>query len=480
MAFIDGTVVTVALPVLQSTFRASVADVQWIIESYALLLSSLLLAGGAAGDLFGRRLVYIAGTTLFALASVFCGLSTDIRMLIVSRAVQGIGAALLVPGSLAIISASFEEKDRGRAIGTWSGFTSITAAIGPVLGGWLVEHASWRWIFFINVPVAIVVLVLVTQHVPESKGGKRDRRLDWIGAALASVGLGGMVFGLIESSARGWRDPTVAGSMIGGFIALAGFLFRETRAPNPMLPLDLFRSRNFSGANLLTLFQYAALSGALFFLPFELVQVQGYTPTQAGAALLPFILIMFVLSRWSGGLVRRVGAKLPLVVGPIITVLAFALLTMQTEGRSYWTTFFPGIIVLGFGMALVVAPLTTTVMNAVPQDRAGIASGVNNAVSRVAGLLAVAIFGILLVSVFNHRLDRSLHTLDLAPGVRHSIEEQRTKLAAIEMPPGIAPGQAEGIRETIGRSYTAGFRSVMLLSSLLSLLSALWAWLIIR
>jgi EmrB/QacA subfamily drug resistance transporter len=480
MAFIDGTAVNVALPALQTVFHAEVTDVQWIIESYALLLSSLLLTGGAAGDLFGRRRTYIAGTALFSAASVFCGLSTDIRMLILSRAVQGVGAALLVPGSLALITASFEEEYRGRAIGTWSGFTAITAAIGPVLGGWLVQHASWRWIFFINFPVSIAVLALVIRYVPESRGHDKGRRLDWPGAALASGGLGGIVFGFIESSNRGWQDLAVIGALVLGVGSLALFLLRESRVNNPMLSLDLFRSRNFSGANLLTLFQYAALSGALFFLPFDLIQVQGYTPTQAGAALLPFILIMFFLSRWSGGLVRRIGAKLPLVAGPIITAAAFALLMVPAVGQPYWTSFFPGILVLGLGMALVVAPLTTTVMNAVPQDRAGIASGVNNAVSRVAGLLAVAIFGILLVNVFAYRLDRSLSNLDVRPDLRQTIERQSTKLAAIEVPPGTPAIQAELIRETINKSYVTGFRSVMLLSALLSLLSALCAWLVIN
>ncbi len=480
MVFIDGTVVNVALPALQAAFHASVTDVQWIIESYALLLSSLLLAGGAAGDLFGRRLVYVAGLVLFTAASAFCGLSTDIRALILARALQGIGGALLVPGSLAIITATFAEEDRGRAIGTWSGFTSITAAIGPVLGGWLVEHASWRWIFFINLPLAIIVLALVRRHVPESRGEDRERRLDWAGAALTAAGLGGVVYGLIESSGKGWADPSVIGGLTGGCIALAAFLFVESRIKNPMLPLSLFRSRNFSGANVLTLFQYAAMSGALFFLPFNLIQVQGYTPTEAGAALLPFILIMFFFSGWAGGLVRRFGSKLPLVTGPIITAAGFALLCVPRTGGPYWSTFFPGIVVLGLGMTVVVAPLTTTVMNAVPQGRAGIASGVNNAVSRVAGLLAIAVFGILLVQVFFSRLDRNLSGLDLRPGLRSSIQQQRTRLAGIELPRDTPPVQAVIIKETIDRSYVAGFRSVMLLSALFSLLSALCAWLMIR
>lgn len=480
MAFIDGTVVNVALPALQAAFHASVSEVQWIIEAYALFLASLLLVGGSAGDLFGRRRIYVLGILIFAVASIFCGLSTDIHSLIFSRAAQGIGGALLVPGSLAVISANFEERDRGQAIGTWSGFTSITAAIGPVLGGWLVEHVSWRWIFFINPPLAIIVLALIRRHVPESRRTDGDRRLDSTGAVLVSVGLGGLVYSLIESSNKSWTDPVVVGAMIGGLIALTAFLLKEMRVKNPMLPLALFRTRNFSGANLLTLFQYAALSGALFFLPFDLIQVQGYTPTQAGASLMPFILIMFLLSRWAGGLVRRFGSKLPLVAGSIIAAVGFALLSFPGIGGSYWSTFFPGVVVLGLGMAMVVAPLTTTVMNSAPKDRAGVASGVNNAVSRVAGLLAVALFGILLVQVFSSRLDFALSSHDLRPHLRRSIEQQRTKLAGIKLPVDTSPGEAQVIKEAIGESYVSGFRSVMLLSSLFSLLSVICALLLIR
>ncbi len=480
LAFIDGTVVNVALPVLQAAFRATLSDVQWIIESYALFLSSLLLVGGAAGDLFGRRLVYVAGIVLFTAASVLCGLSNDIHALILARALQGVGGALLVPGSLAIISAAFTEEDRGRAIGTWSGFTSITAAIGPMLGGWLVEHASWRWIFFINLPLAVAVLALVWRHVPESRRENGGKRLDWAGATLAAAGLGGVVYGLIESSNKGWGDPSVIGALTGGGIVLAAFLFTENRVNDPMLPLGLFRSRNFSAANLLTLFQYAAMSGVLFFLPFDLIQVQGYTPTQAGAALLPLILLLFLLSRWAGGLVRRFGPRLPLVAGPIVTAAGFGLLCIPHTGGVYWTTFFPGIVSLGFGMALVVAPLTTTVMNAVPQGRSGVASGVNNAVSRVAALLAIAVFGIVLVHVFASRLDRSLSGLDLQPGVRQAIEQQRTKLAGIEIPGNIPSVQAGQVQEAITESYVAGFRSVMVFAALFSLVSALSAWLWIR
>lgn len=478
LAFIDGTAVNVALPALQNDLNATVLDVQWVVESYALFLAALLLVGGSMGDRYGRRLVFCAGTALFALASVWCGVAPSAGQLIIARAVQGVGGALLVPGSLAIISASFSEEKRGQAIGTWSGFTAITAAVGPVIGGWLVEHVSWRAVFYINVPLAVMVLLICFRHVPESRSGNREKRLDWLGAGLQAIGLGGLVYGLIESSRLGFGHPGILSALIVGAFLLGVFVVAEARSGSPMLPLALFRSRNFTGANLLTLFLYTALGGALFFFPLNLIQVQGYSATGAGTALLPFILTMFFLSRWSGGLVKRYGAKLPLVAGPVITALGYALFIVPGIGGSYWTTYFPAVLVLGLGMATSVAPLTTTVMNAVPGSQAGTASGVNNAVSRTAGLLGVAILGIVMLYAFNRELDRHLTTLNIAPEARRFMDEQRVRLAGAELPPDA--GTRAALKQAINESFLFGFRLVMASAAGLALASALGAFMTIE
>jgi len=478
MAFIDSTVVNVALPALQTSLHANVVGVQWVVESYGLFLGALILAGGSLGDLFGRRRMFLAGVGIFTIASMACGFASNIQELILARSVQGVGAAFLVPGSLAIIGASFDESTRGQAIGTWSGFTAITTAAGPVLGGWLIEHASWRWAFFINAPIAAAVIVISLWRIPESRNPNAGH-VDWVGTLLVIAGLGGVVYGFIESISSGWGTSLVLGSFIAGVICLIAFVFVEAKVRSPIVPPALFQSRSFSGANLLTLFLYSALGIFFFLFPLNLIQVQGFSPTATGAAALPLILLVFFLSRWSGGLVTRYGSKAPLIAGPLISAGGFALFAAAGVGASYWKSFFPAFVVLGLGMAVSVAPLTTVVMNSIGRDRAGVASGVNNAVARVAGLLAIAILGIVMVKAFRSSLDRSLASQPLPPGILRYIESNEIKLAGIDLPSGLEAGTAAVIRASISRAFVFGFRIVMLICVGLSLASALVAWFMI-
>jgi EmrB/QacA subfamily drug resistance transporter len=479
MAFIDSTVVNVALPALQRSFGGTVTDLQWVVEAYLLLLGSLILVGGSLGDTFGRRRMFLFGVCVFAAASAWCGGASSIHQLIAARAVQGFGAAFLVPGSLSIIGASFEDNERGRAIGTWSGFTAITSVIGPVLGGWLIEHASWRWAFLLNLPLAVAVIVVSFWHVPESRAESVHGPEDWLGALLATFGLGGVVYGLVESSQLTWSDVRVIGAVILGVICLVVFWFVEKAAKAPMVPPELFKSRDFTGANILTFLVYAAFGVFLFLFPMDLIEVQHYSATAAGAAFLPSILLMFSLSRWSGGLADRYGARRPLIIGPSIVTVAFLLLAWPFAGRSYWTSYFPGIIVMGFGLAVSVAPLTTAIMGAADRANVGAASGINNAVARISGLIAIAVLGIVVTSVFNNGLQRRLAHIHIEDPIRSEILNQRTKLAAIEIPAGVSAGERQTISATIANSFLEAFRVTMLLCALLAANGAISAYLMI-
>jgi EmrB/QacA subfamily drug resistance transporter len=473
MAFIDGSVVSVALPAIQADLNSSVRGAQWIVNAYMLTLGALILIGGAAGDRYGRRRVFVLGVIVFAGASVACGLAPNVVTLIAARAVQGIGGALMVPESLAIISAAFPEKERGRAIGTWAGFSALTTALGPVLGGWLVEASSWRTIFFVNVPLGVLTLALTLWHMPESRDDSSGAGVDWIGGLLATLALGALAYGLTVESELSWSHPTVLASLIGGTLLFAVFVWWEARARAPMMPLALFRSPQFSGANALTLLLYFALGGALFFVPFDLIGVHGYSALQAGAAFLPFTLIMGGLSRWSGALIERYDARIPLTVGPVIVAIGLALCGVPGIGQSYWTGFFPAMSLLGLGMAIAVAPLTTVVMRAAGDRHGGVASGINNATARIAGLLAVALLGAIAVGQFRAALDARASAAHVPAEIQRSLSAEAAQLATAKVPSQVQDVDRERLTRLLHESFHQSFRFVMRLAAALAFLSAL-------
>jgi EmrB/QacA subfamily drug resistance transporter len=391
IAFLDSTVVNVALPTIGRELDAGISSLQWVVNAYTLTLSGFLLLGGSLGDHYGRRRVFVIGVVWFAVASLLCGLAPTDEALVAARALQGIGGALLTPGSLAIIEASFRREDRGPAIGAWSGLGGVTAALGPFLGGWLIQTGSWRLIFLINLPLAAVVVWVSVRHVPESRDPGATGRLDWAGAALAAVGLAGVVYALTDGPGLGWTSSRILVAGLVGVAALAAFLVWERRTRNPMLPLDIFASRQFSAANVVTFVVYGALGGSLFLLPIQLQQVVGYSPLASGVALVPITVLMLLLSARAGRLSARIGPRLPMTLGPLLVAAGFALLARIGPGASYLVDILPASLVYGFGLTLTVAPLTATVLAAAPAEHAGVASAVNNDVARTAGLLAVAV-----------------------------------------------------------------------------------------
>ncbi len=391
IAAIDATVVNIALPTIGREFHTGVSSLQWVMNGYTLTLAAFLLIGGSLGDRYGRKRVYLIGVVWFALASAACGFAPNAVFLIITRVLQGVGGALLTPGSLAILEASFVPEDRGRAIGAWSGLGGVATAAGPLLGGYLITAASWRWIFFINLPIAAAVVALGARHVPESRDPNATGRTDEAGALTAVVFLAGITYAFIEAPTLGWSSPSVLAMTVVGVLGFAAFLTRERTAASPMLPLSIFRSRQFAATNAVTFIVYAALTGATFLLPVELQVVNGYSPFASGLAFLPLTIIMLLLSARSGHLASVIGPRLQMSVGPIVCGAGFALLTLTTHGSSYVLYVLPGVIVFGLGLAITVAPLTATAMNSAPAEQSGIASAVNNDVARFGGLLAVAV-----------------------------------------------------------------------------------------
>ena len=471
ISYIDESVVNIALPTIEADLQAPAAIVQWLVNAYMLSLTALVLVGGAAGDQLGRRRIFVIGITLFAAASLWCGLAPDVAHIILARLVQGVGAALLIPCALALIGATFEESERGRAIGTWAAFAAVSTACGPLLGGWIVDHASWRWIFLINPLLALPTIAIALRHVPESRDPRAAPGLDWVGALLALFGLGGLVYGLIEAPVRGFADARVLVALAAGAALLAAFVAHERRSRAPMMPLALFRSRVFAGINLATLTLYAALGGAFFLLPFLLIEVHGFSATLAGATFLPFTLIMAGMSRWAGGLIDRVGARPALIVGPAIAAVGFATLAL-TPADSGYAGLMPAVIVLGLGMVVTVAPLTTTVINAVPEPQAGLASGINNAVAALASLLAIAILGAVALNAHDRALARQMAAPSLSADARAALAQARGKFAA---DPPLQGEDWKVAREIVRQSLHEGIDLALWLAAALALLAALCA-----
>ncbi|HZS61693.1 MAG TPA: DHA2 family efflux MFS transporter permease subunit [Gemmatimonadaceae bacterium] len=464
LSFLDGTVVTVVLPIIQQELHATIVGAQWIVEIYLLFLSSLILVGGAVGDRLGRERVFTGGVLAFGISSIGCAFSPSLGVLVVWRALQGIASAFLIPESLAILGAAFTPGERGRAVGTWSAASSIVMAGGPILGGWLAQHTSWRWIFALNVPLAAAVVAIMWFEVPFSVPHKATRALDWIGATLITAGLGGIVFGLIESPQYGLGSLRVVLSLIIGVALIGAFIVVEDRVIRPLVPLMLFRSRAFSGANLITLLLYAGLGGAIFFLPFHLIQVHHYSAAAAGASMLPLVILMGLLSRFSGELSERIGITLPLTIGPLLCAIGIATFALPGAGGSYWVTFFPGMVILGLGLATTVAPLTTAVLSAVDDEFEGVASGVNNAVARLGNLLAIGVLGIIVAQRFSTQLDTALAHAGASAQVRQTLSAQALQLSAIKPPPGLEHG--------VAAAAVSAFRAAMIVSAMLALVAA--------
>jgi EmrB/QacA subfamily drug resistance transporter len=390
VAFLDGTVVNAALPAIARDLHADLGDLQWVLTGYLLTLGSLLVLGGSLGDRYGRRRVFQLGLIGFAATSLLCAIAPDTGTLIAARCAQGVAAAMLVPNSLAMVSASFRREDRGRAIGAWSGLGGIAMALGPFLGGWLIDSVSWRWVFVINLPLAVAAIAIAARHVPESRDEHAAAHLDVLGNALLTVGLAGLVYALIEGPGNGWSTLAVGLGAL-GVLSLVAFVVVEAKRAHPMVPLAIFRSQQFSGANAVTFAVYAALGTVTFLLVVHLQTDLGYSALEAGASLLPITACMLLLSARAGGLAQRIGPRMPMTVGPLVVAVGMALLGRVDPGTTYWETVFPALVILGLGLSLTVAPLTATVLGAVDDAHAGIASAINNSVARIAGLLAVAV-----------------------------------------------------------------------------------------
>ena len=477
MVFIDFSALNVALPAIQTDMNISGKSLLWIINAYSLFLSSLLLVGGSLGDLYGRKKIFIIGIIIFSVSSFLCGISPGKGLLITARAFQGVGGALMVPGSLAIISAVIPAERRGKAFGTWSMFSALTTIIGPALGGWLAGLGLWRVIFFINIPFAIFTIAALIIKVPENKDHSA-KKLDITGAVLATLGLSGITYGFLEASDKGFGNPVIQLSLAVGLLALIVFIIVEKKSSHPMMPLNLFKLKRFSGVNAMTLFVYAALSASLFFLPLNMIQVQGYSEEIAGISLLPFAILISGLSRFSGIFSDKFGARLPLIAGSFLAGLGLLFFTFPglTGGaKDYWTTYFPGILILGIGMGIVVAPLTATVMECVPKDKTGIASGVNNTMARTAGLLAIAVLGAIILITFKNTLETNVNDLNISENKKTELINNAGDLAETQPPKQITTEQTSQVEQVIKMSFIQSFDFIIYIAVALAWLGSIIA-----
>ena len=478
VAFLDGSVVNLALPAFQKDFGATVIDLQWVINGYTLALASLLLIGGRLGDYVGQRRVFSWGIVLFTLASVLCARASSIDQLIWFRAVQGIGAALMIPGSLAIIMTNFAENRRGQIFGLWAGITGGMAAAGSFFGGWLIQTFNWPSIFYVNVIIGALALWATLTHVPESTHHGKEK-LDWWGTLLITLGLVGICFGLIEGPALGWASQSIITSLVVGVLALIIFVFVEAKIQNPLVPLSIFKNWLVSGSNLVTLFLYFALNSTFVLLALNLQQIQGYSPSHTALALVAFPLILLFLSGPAGKMADRIGPRQPMIWGPIVVSAAMALLAVSGVGRSYVVAFLPGIILWALGMCLIIAPLTKSAMS-VEGRLAGAASGINNAVSRIAALLAIAVFGAVMIVLFTAQIKVALADTTLDLSMQTHIASQSNKLAGLSIPSEWTKIEQTEAHQSVQTAFLYGYKRLMLLNAALALLSGLIASATIR
>jgi EmrB/QacA subfamily drug resistance transporter len=483
MAFIDGTALNVILPSLQKSLNATAADLFWLLNAYLLMLASLILIGGSLGDKLGRKKIFMAGILIFIAGSAACGLAPGVTFLISFRIIQGIGGALMIPGSLSLISSSIDEKERGKAIGTWSAITTVVTMGGPILGGALADAGLWRFIFFINVPIGLAALLILWFKVDESRDTDGDRSVDIRGAVTIALGLALLTFGFLRVPAVGWRSSQVSSSLVAGLLFFAGFIVIESKSEHPMMPLRLFKNLTFSGANLLTFFLYAGLGSGMLFLSLNLVQVQGYSQLQSGLTFLPFTILMVGIARRAGALADKYGPRRLLILGPALAGAGLLILSFiaQTNGpRDYWTTFFPGVLVFGLGMSLTVAPLTATVMGSVSDHFSGTASGINNALTRIANVFANAIFGALAVLFFSGALQTEIKNLPLNTKQKQEVIVQAADLGNAKPPKDIDPNQSKLIEKAYHNGFIHAYKNILQISAGLGFLAALMALLFVK